>query len=206
MVVPRHARVGVAGDPDTAAEAWLVLHGYGMLARGILHWFQKAERVDRVLIAPEALSRFYSQLSDAKRVVGASWVTREDLANELEDQYQYVNRVIADILPPTTPLHVHGFSQGVSVGARWSVRTERPITRLVCWAGTMPEDVPADSLKRTFGREPIHLVVGDRDVRVPPERIAADAARLRTNGVAVKLHRFDGGHRVDEGVLATLSS
>jgi predicted esterase len=206
FVVSRHARVGIVGDPETATEAWLLLHGYGMLARGMLHWFQKAERANRVLIAPEGLSRFYTELSEGKRAVGASWTTREDLANELEDQFQYLSRVIVEVVPPATPLHVHGFSQGVSVGARWCSRTDRAIVRLVCWAGTMPEDVTADDLKRKLAHEPLHLVVGDRDTRVPPERIAADAARLRTGGVDVKLHRFAGGHRVDEGVLAILSS
>jgi drug/metabolite transporter superfamily protein YnfA len=51
VVVSRHAQDGIAGDPATATEAWLVLHGYGMLARGMLHWFRSAERAGRVLIA-----------------------------------------------------------------------------------------------------------------------------------------------------------
>lgn len=206
LVVSRHARVGVVGDPATATEAWLVLHGYGMLARGILHWFEKAERPGRVLIAPEGLSRFYSELSEGKRVVGASWVTREDLAQELEDQYHYLERAVADFVLPGIPLQVHGFSQGVSVGARWSVRSDRAVARLVCWAGTMPEDVTADQLERKFVHEPVHLVVGDRDKRVPPEKVEADAVRLRAGGIDVALHRFAGGHTVDAGMLQTLSS
>lgn len=202
LVVSRHARIGVVGDPATAAQAWLILHGYGMLARGILHWFRGAERADRLLIAPEGLSRFYTELSDAKRAVGASWVTREDLANELEDQREYLDRVITELVPGAMPLHVHGFSQGVSVGARWCVGTERRVARLVCWAGAMPEDVTADGLKRALGAEPLHLVVGNRDSRVPPARIEADAERLGAAGVDVKMHRFEGGHWVDERMLA----
>ena len=205
LVVSRHARIGVVGNPATATQAWLILHGYGMLARGILHWFRGAERADRLLIAPEGLSRFYTELSDAKRAVGASWVTREDLANELEDQREYLDRAIAELVPETLALDVHGFSQGVSVGARWCTRTRRSVARLVCWAGAMPEDVAADDLKRALGREPLHLVVGNRDSRVPPARIEADAERLGAAGVDVKLHRFDGGHWVDEGMLGTFS-
>jgi len=205
LVVSRHARIGVVGDPATASQAWLILHGYGMLARGILHWFRGAERADRLLIAPEGLSRFYTELSDSKRAVGASWVTREDLANELEDQREYLDRAIAELVPATLTLHVHGFSQGVSVGARWCTRTSRSVARLVCWAGAMPEDVAADDLKRALGPEPLHLVVGNRDSRVPPARIEADAARLGAAGVDVKLHQFDGGHWVDEGMLASFA-
>ena len=205
LVVPRHARVGIVGDLGSATEAWLLLHGYSMLARGMLHWFETVARAGRVLIAPEALSRFYSELSGGKRVVGGSWVTREDLANEIDDQYHYLTRVVEELVPSATRLHVHGFSQGVSVGARWAVRTDRAIARLVCWAGTMPEDVAADDLKRKLVDEPLHLVVGDRDKRVPPEKVEADAVRLRTGGLAVTLHRFDGGHTVNRGVLNTLA-
>ena len=201
LTVSRHARVGIVGDPATAAEVWLILHGYGMLARGILHWFRSAERDDRVLIAPEGLSRFYTKLGDSKRVVGASWLTKEDSRNELEDQFAYLEHALAELAPDGVPLHVHGFSQGVSVGARWCVRTNRRVARLVCWAGAMPEDVTADDLQRALVHEPLHLVVGDRDTRVPPARVEADASRLGAAGLDVKVHRFDGGHRVDEAVL-----
>jgi predicted esterase len=206
FVVSRHARVGIVGDPARATDAWLLLHGYGMLAQGILHWFEKAARPRRLLVAPEGLSRFYTSEDGGKRVVGASWATRDDLANELDDQYEYLDRVVAEIIPPALPLHVHGFSQGVSVGTRWVVRTERPISRLVCWAGAIPEEITADDLKRKLVREPLHLVVGDRDKRVLPERVEADAARLRTGGLAVQLQRFAGGHMIDGGVLQSLSS
>ena len=206
LVVSRHARVGIVGDPATAREAWLILHGYGMLARGILHWFRSAERADRVLIAPEGLSRFYTELSQGKRAVGASWVTREDLPEELEDVFAYLEHAVHEFAPPGIPLHVHGFSQGVSAGARWTVRTARPVARVVGWAGAMPEDVAADDLKRKLGPEPLHLVVGDQDTRVPPDRVQADAIRLRTSGLAVEVHRFVGGHTVDGFVLAGFSS
>lgn len=205
LVVSRHARVGIAGDLETATEAWMVLHGYGMLAQGILHWFRTAERAGRVLLAPEGLSRFYTEMREGKRTVGASWTTREDLEQELEDQYQYLERAVHELLPEGIPLQVHGFSQGVSVGSRWSVRTRRPIARLVCWAGGLPDDVTADGLRRALGPEPLHLVIGTRDSRVVPARIEADAARYREAGLAVTVHRFDGGHWVDEGVLKALS-
>ena len=205
LVVSRHARIGIAGDPNAATEAWLLLHGYGMLARGILHWFRAAERANRLLIAPEGLSRFYTELSGGKRAVGASWVTREDLQNELEDQYQYIERALAEFLPDGIPLHVHGFSQGVSTGARWVVRTARPVANLVGWAGALPEDVTADALKRKLVHVPLHLVVGDQDTRVTPAHVAGDALRLRTGGLAVEVHTFAGGHRVDPGVLAGMA-
>jgi len=206
LVVGRHARIGIAGDPETATEAWLILHGYGMLARGILHWFRGAESAKRLLVAPEGLSRFYTELSGGKRAVGASWTTREDVDHELEDQYQYLEHAVKHYVPATLPLQVHGFSQGVSTGTRWAIRTGRPIARLVGWAGAVPEQVTADLLQRKLGQEPLHLVVGDKDAIVPPAQVEADAIRLRTGGLDVRVHTFDGTHRVHEGVLAEFST
>lgn len=202
LVVSRHARVVISGSPDTAREAWLILHGYAMLARGMMHWFRGAERADRIMVAPEGLSRFYVERDAGYRTVGASWTTREDLAHELEDQHAFLERVVAELVPSPLPLHVHGFSQGVSVATRWVANTARPIQRLVCWAGAIPADVPVDGLTRQLIDEPLHLVVGDADTRVLPAQVEADEHRLRDAGVPVELHRFAGGHTVDRGLLA----
>lgn len=202
LVVSRHARVGVVGDPATAREAWLILHGYGMLARGILHWFRGAEDASRLLVAPEALSRFYTVLSGGKRSVGASWVTREDLEHELEDQFAYLERAVAECIPDTLPLQVHGFSQGVSAATRWTVRTARAVDSVVGWAGIIPDDVTGERLKQKLGDRALRLLVGNDDALVTPEQVAADATRLRSEGMAVDLRRFAGGHRVDLRALA----
>jgi predicted esterase len=204
MVVPRHARVLVAGAIGEADEIWLIFHGHGMLARGMMHWFRPAQRPGRAIVAPEALSRFYTELSGGRRVVGASWLTRENLEQDLDDLYHYLDRIEA-LLPPDRPIHVHGFSQGVSVAARWAARTDRPIAHLVCWAGTLPDDVALERLVRHGRVRPIQLVVGDRDTRVPPERVEQDAARLRQAGVPVEVRYFPGGHAVDPATLSQLS-
>ncbi len=203
LVVPRHARVGIVGDLESATEAWIILHGFGMLSQGILHWFRKAERPGRVLVAPEGLSRFYIEAKGVRRI-GASWMTLEDREHEIEDLLGYLDRVASGLIGPETTLQLHGFSQGVAAAARWTARRSRPVSRLVCWAGGFPEDVAPEQLKGALGPEPLHLVVGDRDVWVKPEQVEADHARLAAAGVPVVLHRFAGGHRVDDGVLAEL--
>ncbi|MES2125613.1 MAG: phospholipase [Gemmatimonadota bacterium] len=199
----RHARVGVVGDLDTAEEAWLILHGYGMLAQGILHWFRQAERRGRVLIAPEGLSRFYIEEKGVRRV-GASWMTREDRDHELADQQAYLDRVVHGLIGEVSRFEIHGFSQGVAAGARWLVRTERPVARMVCWGGTVPEEIDPAAIASRLRGDPVHFVVGDRDRWVAPEAVDADAARLREAGCPAVVHHFTGGHRVDDGVLKQL--
>jgi predicted esterase len=203
--VPRHARIGVVGEPDRAESAWLVLHGYAMLAQGILHWFRAAAEPRRLLVAPEGLSRFYLEEQGVRRV-GASWMTREDREHELEDLLGYLDRVVERFVPSRLPLQVHGFSQGVAAAARWIVRGRRPVSRLVCWGATIPHDVPLDVLRRALPHEGLHFVTGSRDTRVPALDVEQDAERLRAGGLAPVVHRFDGGHRVDETTLARLAS
>lgn len=203
LVVPRHARIGIVGDPATATEAWVILHGYGMLAQGILHWFRHAERPGRVLIAPEGLSRFYQERNGV-RTVGASWMTREDREHELADQQGYLDQVAAECLGTIPRVEVHGFSQGVAAAARWVVRRTHPVARLVCWGGTLPDELDLSLLGEAVAPEPIHFAVGDRDVWVAPRLVEADVDRVRAAGVSAVLHPFSGGHRIDNGVLDAL--
>ncbi len=203
IVVDRHARIGIVGDRATATEAWVILHGYGMLAQGILHWFRAAARPGRVLIAPEALSRFYTE-SRGIRHVGASWMTREVREDDLDDLMRYLDRVERDFVGARTRVEVHGFSQGGAAAARWVARGDRVVDRLVCWGSTSPLDVEPQQLLASIGEGWLHYVVGRRDTRISAADVGADADRLRAAGLPVRVHEFDGGHRVDDGMLAAL--
>lgn len=205
LTVERHARIGLVGDPATATEIWLILHGYGMLAQGVLHWFQAAERSTRLLVAPEGLSRFY-QDTKGIRTVGASWMTREAREEELLDQQSYLDRVVRELVAPEAPLQIHGFSQGVATALRWVARGTRPVSRLVCWGGAAPHEVEPRAVALAVTEPTIHFVVGNGDARVPPQAVEGDAARFRNAGVDATVHRFEGGHRVDDGVLAMLDT
>lgn len=204
LVVPRHARVGWIGNPETATEAWLVLHGYGMTARGILHWFKAAAAPHRVLVAPEGLSRFYQERRGI-RTVGASWMTSDDRENEISDQRTYLDTVADSWLAGRERIELHGFSQGVSTGCRWLASGTRAVDRLVCWAGVIPPDLELASLGPRSGPGPLHLVVGARDSLVTPVQVEADRDRLEAAGIATKLHHHEGGHGIDAAVLATLA-
>jgi predicted esterase len=174
-----------------------------MLAKGMLHWFRAAERSHRRLIAPEALSRFYQQ-SGNTRVVGASWMTREDRDHEIIDQHGYLDQVYDAHLADVPHWQVHAFSQGVPTAFRWLLSRPRRPGVLVCWGSHAPIDIDLGQLKEALAGWQVHYVVGDRDRYVEPASISADAARLRAAGIAVELHRFNGGHRIDDGVLAEL--
>ena len=203
IVVPRHARIAIVGDVEEATEAWILLHGYGMLARGILHWFRAAARPGRVLIAPEALSRFYAESHGVRHVV-ASWMTREARLDDIADITAYLDRVMSDIVGPRARIEVHGFSQGVPTATRWLAQQAAMIDRLVCWGSNLPGDVDAEALMHRVREGRLHYVIGRKDTRIAPADVHADAERLRGAGIDVQVHEFDGGHRIDDGVLQAL--
>src|SRR5258705_7905505 len=101
MTVSRMARYFTIGRPDR--EVWFVLHGYGQLAARFLSRFEPLDDGGRLIVAPEALSRFYLTEDSAERRVGASWMTREDRLTEIEDYVQYLEAVYADVFPLVDP-------------------------------------------------------------------------------------------------------
>ena len=78
------------------------------------------------------------------------------------------------------------------------------MARLVCWGGTLPQEIQPSEVAGPVAGEPLHFVVGDRDKWVAQEAVVADAARMREGGCPAVVHHFVGGHRVDDGVLRSL--
>src|SRR5207245_2948078 len=57
--VARTAPYEVLGSEKTAREIWFVLHGYGQLASSFIRAFAPLDDGTRLIVAPEALNRFY---------------------------------------------------------------------------------------------------------------------------------------------------
>lgn len=194
--VSRSARVFSQGG-ERAREAWVLLHGYGRLAAPFLGFFRQLATAERLLVAPEGLSRFYLDGGSGK--VGASWMTREGREHDIADNLAYLDEVRRQLVPPV-PLTVVGFSQGVATAARWAAATTPRPARLIAWGSLLPEDVPAARLSGVA----VTYVVGARDDWAPPDRVEAEAATLRNAGVAVEVIGFAGGHELDAEVVRRL--
>lgn len=200
--VPRTARVALLGEPG-ATEAWLVLHGYGQLAGRFLTSFLAAADPGRILVAPEALSRFYTSREPSR--VGATWMTREDREAEIRDYLGYLDLVVERYAGAADRLEVHGFSQGTATATRWAAHTARPIRRLVLWGGGIAPEVDLAALRRRQPAMEWHLCVGRDDEFITDAAVAAELDRLERAGVPHTVHGFDGGHMVDSATLLTLA-
>jgi predicted esterase len=214
--VSRSARYAVMGSFDgPLSEVWIVCHGHGQLAARFLSRFLPLQREDRLLIAPEALSRYYLTPPKAgphapNSPVGATWMTSEDRENEIEDYVGYLDSLhdeVFSIVPrEKVRLWVLGFSQGTATVVRWVTRGKADPDRVVVWAGMLPPELTADSARALTRRAPLTVVFGSDDEFATPERVAAQETRLRELGVRHETVRFAGGHEIVPNALQTVAN
>lgn len=218
LAVTRTARYyvvdGVDGGPDDAIrDLWIVCHGYGQLARTFVTPFEKLAAPWRRVVAPEALSRFYTDASrkpsDSEPRVGATWMTREDREREIDDQVSYLDALLDHVRPRPAGsgvrLRVLGFSQGVATVVRWLDRGRVRADEMILWAGSFPPDVDVTTFAARIGGAAVVFVVGARDELTPWAGADVALRRLIDAGVAARLVTFEGGHRLDDATLAALA-
>jgi predicted esterase len=200
----------VGGDGGAPSEAWIVVHGYGQLAAPFLRNFEGVARPHRVIVAPEALNRYYVRegtrgtRGDAR--VGATWMTQEDRENEIADYVDFLDAVREEAVPPAARLTVLGFSQGAATAVRWLQQGRARVACLVVWAGQLPHDADLAALRERLGEGGVVLVEGMSDDYAAWIRDGHNAERLAEAGIPHRLLGFDGGHRLDEALLTRLAA
>lgn len=207
LSVRRTARIFQLGEFSTATrELWLVAHGYGQLASYFLTHFEAIQSPQRVMVAPEGLSRFYLKGTHGR--VGASWMTKEDREAEIEDQIAYLDQVLAhlearQVGKEPLKLVLLGFSQGVATLWRWVNRGRPRPDWFILWAGDMPAET-----ERIAGLTHMQLrgVVGSRDEFLTPEVRQNLERRLQKMGIHVPFQTFEGGHHLEPATLKTLAA
>ena len=188
LSVRRTARVALLGpSPQGARELWYVLHGYGQLAASFLEDFRAVDDGVRLLVAPEALSRFYEGDVQARlhkdAAVGASWMTREDRTAEIADYLGYLDTLhqamLAAIGGATPPVvTVLGFSQGGATAARWVASGRVTAARLVVWGSQFPPELDLADPAAPLRRAETTVVIGTKDIFATPKIVAKERSRL----------------------------
>jgi len=214
LSVRRTARVCVRGPDEGPSELWFVLHGYRQLADRFLRRFEPLDDGTRLIVAPEALSRFYVEREMGRHgpgsLVGGSWMTRHERDAEIDDYVAYLDRVAEDVLErcatPPASTTVLGFSQGLHTAARWAVRGAHRLDRLVLWGDTVPPDLDLDRASVRLAGTEILLVVGDADRTRRPEVEEERLAALRGVGLTPRVLRHPGGHEIEPELLERIAA
>ncbi len=201
----RYFQLGEVGN--AIKQVWFVCHGYGQLAGYFLKHFESLANGERLIVAPEGLSRFY--LNGFNGRIGASWMTREDRLNDIQDYVLYLDAVYQQIFEQvdrsSVKVSVLGFSQGTAAASRWVALGGVETDRLILWAGLLPPEL-IDENKLEMLKTKLIFVAGDNDEYASKEKVLEQETHLKENSVSYKLIKFAGGHELDSGVLREIAS
>lgn len=212
--VRRSARFQMEGAPGPAiTDVWFVCHGYGQLAASFISEFHVISDDHRLVVAPEALSRFYlttsSAFHGADTPVGATWMTRENRQSEIDDYVAYLDAVydrIFDIIDrERVTVTVLGFSQGGATANRWVTRGHARADRLIMWGCLLAADADLAHAATFFRSAELQIVYGTRDKFASTGMIADYEQVLAHHAIPYKLATFEGGHRMDRATLQKLA-
>jgi predicted esterase len=207
--VEKTARYFVIGKPsEKTKRIWFVYHGYAQLANYFLKKFEPLCNEHDVIVAPEGLHRFYWNGFSGKVV--ASWMTKEDRLNDIEDYVNYLNRVYDDVIssfkdfenkPEIISL---GFSQGAATVCRWINLSNKKINRLIIWAGAFPEDINYFEKKELFTSLKPVWISGTKDEFLSEEKVKSILKSMSDNGIPFERLVYEGSHTIDKKALLEL--
>ncbi|HEY5218555.1 MAG TPA: dienelactone hydrolase family protein [Gemmatimonadaceae bacterium] len=207
--VKRTARYQTLGESGPAVrEIWIACHGYAQLAERFVRHFRPIAHPARLIVAPEALSRFYLDDTlphgpDAR--VGATWMTREDRESEIGDYVEYLDTLATSLLADRDRNQLRvvafGFSQGVAAVLRWLALGHTRVDRVIAWSGNVPAELDFAGARHRFGVEPVTYVFGDSDALFDEAHIAQQTEVLRSAQIPYTVVRFTGGHTIDHDTL-----
>ncbi|MEM7659550.1 MAG: phospholipase [Bacteroidota bacterium] len=207
LITERRARVAIKGEPGPHIKrVWILIHGYKQLAGRFIQKFEALEAEDCLLVAPEALSRFY--LDDAYYGrVGGSWMTKEDRLNEIEDQLTYLDRCLARVYEAcgtaSPQLYVLGFSQGVATVWRWLLHRRPAFDGVVLWAGKPPEETD-EWLENRLNAQPFAYIYGKEDPFIPPEIAKKLLGGMKNRFPELEVYPFQGKHVIHSQPIQAL--
>lgn len=196
------------GEPGPfIRQVWFVCHGYGFLAGDFLENFEALNEKEHLVVAPEGLHRFYLYGTGGK--VGASWMTKEDRLNDINDYIHYLDATYAQVMKTLDINRVKvtalGFSQGTATVSRWVLTGCSPVHRLVIWGGDFPPDIDWDAAARRLNQLEIQLVFGTEDPYLKNATLEKQSEQLKKYGVNFQIKTFYGGHEIHAGILTSLA-
>ena len=202
ITVNKTAFYHTLGNVKTAQTIWIVLHGYGYLAKYFIRKFNPILNKNTAVIAPEGLSKFYLNGVGFDGRIGTSWMTKDNRETEIEDYVNYLDQLYKAILEENemsdVKINVVGFSQGGATASRWIANQQSKIDNLILWASSFAEDI---DLKLLAQNNKLFALFGDDDEYIPKEKINQYEEQLTTSNIDCEFIRFNGKHDIPADVL-----
>lgn len=213
LLVSKTARYFTLGEKGRGVtDVWFACHGYGQMASDFAKEFECIDESGRLIVVPEALSRFYlpegTGFHGPESKIGATWMTREDRDTEIVDYVNYLDALYAETLRgiENAKVSVLGFSQGGATASRWLAMGKSRVDRLVLWGSTLASDANLQDASALFHKIPLTIVYGKRDQFADEKLIAGYEEKLKKYDIPFDFITFDGGHRMDRETLRSLAN
>ncbi len=186
-------------------NVWIAFHGLGYLSKYFIDYFSELDPEENYIIALQAPSKYYQ---DRKfKHVGASWLTRENTAIETENVLNYVDAVFKEEISGELPnLIVMGYSQGVSIAARWVAKRKIQCDTLLLHSGGIPNELEPKDFEFLNPTAKVIYLYGNKDEYITEARKTEEqlkGSELFKNRLSIEV--FDGIHEVNRDYLLEIS-
>lgn len=186
-------------------NVWIVFHGLGYLSKYFINYFSELNPEENYIIAPQAPSKYYQ---DRKfKHVGASWLTRENTVLETQNVLNYVDAVFEKEVSDTPKnLIVLGYSQGVSIAARWVAQRKIQCDKLILHSGGIPKELKPEDFEFLNPSTEVVYLYGNKDQYIT-EALKTDE-QLKGSQLfkdRLKTEVFDGIHEVNKEFILRIS-
>lgn len=182
---------------------WVVFHGIGYLSKYFLKYFKGLDPKENYIIAPQAASKYY--LNGKYTHVGASWFTKDNTQQEVENAMNYLDEVYkAEDLDSATNLIVLGYSQGVSVATRWVAKKGINASQLILCSGGLPKELKPNDFQH-LKESKVTMIYGTKDPYMDEERLQSE--KIRLNELFPKnlnVIPFEGVHEMKPSIIESL--
>ncbi len=182
----------------------------GLFCTDMLNW--QVHLSSRLMLlrskdAPLSLQKVYTGFIE--RVfygdVVASWMTKEDRLNDIQDYVAYLNKIVETFTQPGQNITLFGFSQGVATACRWLADGNIQPNQLVLWAGTFPQDIDLKRTSKKMESMRCYLAFDESDPFRNEASWQKQLSFIDKIGVNPVQFRFDGGHSVPTEALSAFT-
>ena len=196
--VSKTAQYYTLGNLQKPKTIWFVLHGYGYSAEYFIKKFEPILNEDTLVVAPEGLSKFY--LNGVNGRVGASWMTKIDREEEINDYINYLNQLYHSIVKDDSHIKINivGFSQGGATASRWVANRKVKCDNFILWASFFPEDMKIKSVPNNTNA---FVLYGDDDEYITEEWAKKHEQIIKASNINCQLRKFKGKHDIPAEML-----
>ena len=201
IIVSRTAHYYLQLPEKNIQRILFVLHGYAQKASDFIKEFDFLKSTDCLVVAPEALSKFYNKKGEAV----ANWMTVHQRLDEIDDYVGYLNQLRDEIVQEYGNLATAalGFSQGTSTLMRWCMKSKLPMTHLYLCSGSIPPELDRSNVSHFEGN--ILYYYGDEDKLLPLEKVQLQLEALSALGLSYESKGYSGRHEISEVCKKDLS-